>query len=55
MFSKVKVTLITLPGRTYWASGSAFDCRSRGPWIESYTGLSQDTRNESPKLHSTNV
>ena len=22
-----------------WSSGSAFACRSRGPWFESYTGL----------------
>ena len=39
-------------------SSSAFTCRSRGPWFESYIGLtwiSLSTRNESPKLHSTKV
>ena len=41
-----------------WSSGSAFDCRSRGSWVESYTGLtwiSYGTRNESPRLHSTKI
>ena len=41
-----------------WSSGSAFACRSRCPWFESYTGLTwifQGTRNESPRLHSTKV
>ena len=37
---------------TCWSSGSAFDCRSRGPLFESYTGLtwfSLGTRIESPR------
>ena len=41
-----------------WSSGSAFACRSRGPWFKSYTGrtwIFQDTRNESPRLYSTKV
>ena len=39
-------------------SGSTFDCRSRGPWFKDYTGLSgisQGTRNESPRLYSIKV
>ena len=39
------------------SSGNAFDCRSRGPWFESYTGLkriSMGTRNESPSLQCVN-
>ena len=42
----------------HWSSGSTFDCRSRGPWFRSYTGLmwiSVGTGNESPRLHSTKV
>ena len=41
-----------------WFSGSAFDCRSRGPCFESFPGLtwiSLETINKSPMLHSTKV
>ena len=44
--------------RVHESSGSAFDCRSRGSLLESYTGLTwifQGTRNESPRLHSTKM
>ena len=34
----------------------AFDWRSRGPWLESYAGLTEFLRaQESPSLHSTKV
>ena len=41
-----------------WSSGSEFDCRSRGSWFESYTGLTRihlNTRNGSPRHLSTKV
>ena len=41
-----------------WSSGNAFTCRSRGTWFKSYTAqpwISQGTRKESSRLHSTKV
>ena len=40
------------------SSGTAFDCRLRGPWIECYTDLTWiflGTRNEFTRLYSTKV
>ena len=41
-----------------WSSASAFDWRSRNPWLESFKGLtwiSLDTINKYPRLQSTKV
>ena len=49
---------VSLWGVGRCSRGSTFDCRTRSPWLHSYTGLtciSQGTRNKSPRLHSTKV
>ena len=53
-----KLLTFDLKNGVRWFSGSAFDCRSRGPWSESYTCLmwiSLGTNNESPRFHSIKV